>query len=226
MSIWKTLSDTLSQIAAGRRVSSLFGEQPPPERSVAFTLALVGLCAKLSKADGLVSPCEAQAMRNFIHIPDEALDYYDRVFTRAARDADGYKDFARDVAKMFEPGDAVLAHVIEGMISIAQSDGKFHEKEQEVIAEVAAFFHLDIRAFDPFTEMTGPLPRDPYLVLGASPEDDDTALRAKYLTLMKAHHPDVLIGRGAPEEIRAGAETRTQEINIAYEKIRAERRQT
>jgi DnaJ like chaperone protein len=60
-------------------------------------------------------------------------------------------------------------------------------------------------------------------VLSLSPAATDKEIKARYLELVKSHHPDALIGRGVPPELHAGAERRLAAITSAYEAILAER---
>lgn len=64
---------------------------------------------------------------------------------------------------------------------------------------------------------------DPYAVLGLDHRASDAEVRRAYRTLVSRHHPDRMTARGeAPETIRL-AQTRTQAILAAYERIRSAR---
>ena len=63
--------------------------------------------------------------------------------------------------------------------------------------------------------------KDPYAVLGLSRDASDREVKTAYRRLIGQHHPDKL--GDVPEELKRRAEERAREINIAYEKIRAER---
>jgi DnaJ like chaperone protein len=63
--------------------------------------------------------------------------------------------------------------------------------------------------------------KDPYAVLGITRAANDREIKTAYRRLIGQHHPDKL--GDVPEELKRRAEERAREINIAYEKIRAER---
>jgi DnaJ like chaperone protein len=64
MSIWLRISDALSALTAGESLSSILEKlQTPPEKSIAFTIAVIGLGAKMAKADGLVTKDDVAAFR-------------------------------------------------------------------------------------------------------------------------------------------------------------------
>ena len=53
MSIWTRITDALSALANGESLTTVFERlRTPPERSVAFTIAVIALGAKMAKADG------------------------------------------------------------------------------------------------------------------------------------------------------------------------------
>lgn len=66
-----------------------------------------------------------------------------------------------------------------------------------------------------------PQEKDPYAVLGITRAAGDREIKTAYRRLIGQHHPDKL--GDVPEELKRRAEERAREINIAYEKIRAER---
>ena len=64
MSIWTRITEALSALTAGEGLSAVFDRlRSPPERSVAFTIAVIALGAKMAKADGLVTRDEVTAFR-------------------------------------------------------------------------------------------------------------------------------------------------------------------
>ncbi|MEZ0470882.1 J domain-containing protein [Luteimonas salinilitoris] len=62
----------------------------------------------------------------------------------------------------------------------------------------------------------------PYRVLGVSDDASQAEIDQAYRRLMAQHHPDRL--SGAAPELRAQAEKKAQEINGAYDRIKALRR--
>ena len=58
MSIWTRLADLLTAaVARGEGLMAIFDRPPErPEKSVAFTIAIVCLGAKMAKIDGVVKP--------------------------------------------------------------------------------------------------------------------------------------------------------------------------
>ena len=54
--------------------------------------------------------------------------------------------------------------------------------------------------------------------------DDDNILKKNYRQLVRKHHPDIITGQGASQNIIDEATKKLQEINEAYEMIKKERK--
>ena len=62
---------------------------------------------------------------------------------------------------------------------------------------------------------------DPYAILGVSKSASFDEIKKKYRELVKKYHPDILMGKGADEEIVQEGTKKLQEINKAYEILKA-----
>ena len=71
---------------------------------------------------------------------------------------------------------------------------------------------------------TSPSLQDAYTILNITPRSTDQELKTAYRRLMSEHHPDKLVARGLPEEMTRVATEKTQEIKVAYDRIREARR--
>lgn len=60
-----------------------------------------------------------------------------------------------------------------------------------------------------------------YQILGIDSSADNTAIKRAYRKLMNEHHPDKLISKGLPPEMLEAAKKRAQEIQAAYDLIKA-----
>lgn len=65
--------------------------------------------------------------------------------------------------------------------------------------------------------------QEAYRVLGVEPGASDAEIKKAYRRLMSQHHPDKLVAKGLPEEMMKLAKEKTQEIQAAYETIKANR---
>ncbi|MGB6328272.1 MAG: DnaJ domain-containing protein, partial [Halarcobacter sp.] len=63
-----------------------------------------------------------------------------------------------------------------------------------------------------------------YEILESNSSDENSTLKKNYRTLVKKHHPDIISGQGASQNIIDEATRKLQEINEAYELIKKERK--
>jgi DnaJ like chaperone protein len=222
MSIWTRIADALSALTSGEPLSVVFDRlRTPPERSVAFTIAVIGLGAKMAKADGLVTRDEVTAFREVFFIPQAEEANAARVFNLARQDVAGFEDYARRIARMFGEADPVLCDLMEGLFHIAVADGDYHPAEDDFLGRVASIFGIDERRFRGLRARFVPdAPPDPWDVLGIPPGTPLDEARAAWRALVRESHPDLMIARGVPEEAVRMAESRIVSINRAWEEIR------
>ena len=193
-------------------------------REIAFTIAVIALCAKMAKADGQVTRDEIAAFRRVFHVPPEEMKNVGRVFDQARRDARGFEPYARQVASMFAANPAVLEELLNALFYIANADGVLHPAELDYLERVAGIFGFDETTFRRIraNHQSGP-ESDPYAVLGVERDADDAAVRAAWLKLTRENHPDRLTAQGMPEDFVQIATERMAAINAAWDAVRKER---
>ena len=115
MSIWTRIGDALQALAQGEGLATVFDRlRAPPERTVAFAIAVIALGAKMAKADGRVTRDEVAAFREIFSIPPEEEENAARIYNLARTDVSGFEVYAERIAAMFRDRPAVLADVVEG----------------------------------------------------------------------------------------------------------------
>ena len=81
MTVWSRISEFTQNL--GDNVSHVFegitGGSKPPEKSIAFTIGMIALGAKMAKADGVVSDEEVKAFSQVFHVPDKDKAAVERV---------------------------------------------------------------------------------------------------------------------------------------------------
>ncbi|RYH10664.1 molecular chaperone DjiA [Tropicimonas sp. IMCC6043] len=221
MSIWSRISAALAALASGEALSAVFDRlRTPPEKSVAFAIAVIALGAKLAKADGTVTRNEVRAFREVFVIPEAEEANAARVFNLARQDVAGFDVYARRIAALFEDGHAVLQDLMEGLFHIATADGDYHEAEDAVLHQVADIFGLSEREFRSLRARCVPdADPDPYEVLGVTPDMPIAEIRSAWRRAVRDSHPDVMMARGVPEEAIRMAEQRLIALNRAWEEI-------
>jgi DnaJ like chaperone protein len=228
MSIWTRIADSLSAI--GTSVGSFLAalarpRATAPEKSLAFTIGMIALGAKMAKADGIVTEREVAAFKQVFQVPERDIAAVARVFNLAKQDVAGYDTYARQIARLFHARAAVLEDVLDGLFHIAKADDAIHPAELGFLESVAGIFGFDAEDFrrirsrhvvstgcDSCYDVLGLKP-------GASPED----VKQRYRKLVRDNHPDKHIAAGVPPEMIALATRRLQKINEAYAQILKDR---
>jgi DnaJ like chaperone protein len=229
MSLWTRITEALAALAKGEGLSAVFDRlRTPPERSVAFTIAVIALAAKMAKADGRVTRDEVTAFRQVFHIPPKEEAAAARVFNLAREDAAGFEIYARQIARMFRAegkpcgAGSVLCDLMGGLFHIATADGAYHPAEDAFLRRVATIFGMDEAGFRRLRATYVPdAAPDPYTVLGVSPDMPLDEIRATWRAEVRATHPDQMLARGLPKEAIKLAERRLVAVNRAWEEISA-----
>ncbi len=221
MSIWTRISDAISALVArGQALSAMFDRRRrPPEASVAFTIAVVGLGAKMAKADGQVLPSEVTAFRQVFRIAPEDETAAARVFNLARQDIAGFEVYARRIRRMFADRPQILEDILEGLFQIAMADGRYHAGEEDFLRHVGRIFGIGETAFACIEARHLGGAHDPWKVLGVTRDTPLPEIRARWRELVRINHPDRMIARGLPPETVTLATARLSAINAAWEEI-------
>ena len=223
MSIWTRITEAIAAIVArGESLLAVFERRRRPEESVAFTIAILSLGAKMAKADGLVHADEVAAFREVFRIAAKDEAAAARVFNLARQDVAGFETYAARIADMFHGRPRMLEDILEGLFHVALADGRYHEGEEEFLSTVAQMFGVPAQAFDAIEarHLEGRR-KDPWAVLGLPRDADLATARARWRELVRAHHPDRMIARGLPPETVNLGNARLAQINGAWEEIAA-----
>ncbi|MFW8593494.1 TerB family tellurite resistance protein [Cribrihabitans neustonicus] len=221
MSLWSRISDALAALAKGESLAEVFDRlRAPPERSVGFAIAVIALGAKMAKADGLVTRDEVAAFREVFQIAREDEAGAARVFDMARTDVAGYQEYAARIQRMFADDPQTLCDLMEGLFHIAMADGAYHPGENEFLEEVSRIFGQSPQQFQALRARFVPdAPKDPYTVLGVTPDMPVEEIRKHWRRLVRQTHPDQMLARGVPKEAVRLAEKRMIDINRAWEEI-------
>ena len=221
MSIWDRIAEALRALAKGEPLSEIFSRlRPPPERTVAFTIAVISLGAKMAKADGAVTRNEVRAFREIFRIPKRDEPAAARVFNLARQDIAGFEVYARRIGRMFGDDMQTKENLLEGLFHIAVADSNFADLEHEFLRAVATEFGVSDRMFATIRARYVPgCDPDPWTVLGVDPDTPVEDIRSHWRALVRETHPDRLMAHGVPEEAIKLATNRLTAINRAWEEI-------
>ena len=226
MSIWTRIADAISALANGEGLAAVMDRlraSPTPERSVAFTIAVIALGAKIAKADGTVTRDEVSAFRRIFAIPEGEEQNAARVFNLAKQDTAGFETYARQIARLFDAQHEILEDVLDALFHIAKADNAFHPDEHGFLRQVAGIFGFTAADFARIRARHVAAKDDPYLILGVTQDAPEEEIRRRYRELVREYHPDRHIAAGVPEEMIEIAKQRLQTVNEAYDRIMKEK---
>lgn len=193
------------------------------EATVAFTVAVVALAAKIAKADGVVTRVETEAFARVFSLPEKEARNAQRVFDLAKQDVAGIESYARQIAGLLADEPQLKRDVFEGLFHIAAADGVLHRDEERHLRTVAEIFGFSDLEYRSVRAMFVDDPDDPFTILGVRHDVSTDALKARYRRLVRENHPDALVSRGVPREFVEMATRKIAAINAAYEAIAKER---
>jgi DnaJ like chaperone protein len=220
MSIWQRIAGAFLEV--GDSVTGYFGSATPPEKSVAFTIGMIALGAKMAKADGAVTRDEVAAFGQVFQVPEKDRPAVQRVFDLAKQDIAGFESYAKQVAALFEPGSDMLENVLDGLFHIAKADGAVHTDEMAFLGHIAELFGFDAKAFLRITARHVLIADDPYEILGVGRDMPFDDIRKAHRKLVRELHPDKHVASGMPEELMLIATERLARINEAFDRIKKE----
>ena len=239
MSIWGKILGGMGGLALGGPLGAVIGalgghvidtlqpEASSPKdgtKTVAFTIAVIVLGAKMAKADGQVTRDEVTAFKQVLHVPPEEMKNVARVFDQARKDSQGFEPYAKQMSDMFSHEPQVLEELLWCLTHIARADGHLHPGELDFLYKVSEIFGFTGPDFERVTGvcMQGQA-ANPYAILGVKPDADADAIKQAHRKMVMEHHPDRLVAQGMPEEFVAMANEKLAEVNAAYDRIKSER---
>jgi len=232
---WKTIAQAVGIETGGSSVLDAFAvwwerlrrewtaNRTPGYRTIAFTIAVTTLAAKMAKADGVALPIEGRAFERVFDIPKGEEKNFRRLYDLAAQDVAGYETYAEKIAGLLADEPEMLRALLECLFHVAAADGILHPDEDTFLMVVAEKFGLTRGEFLSIRAGFINDPCSPYQILGVAPDISDADLKLRHRALVREHHPDRLAATGVPPELRCAATRRLAAINAAYDTIRAER---
>ena len=153
-------------------------------------------------------------------INQNELKNVEKVWNYAKQSVHGFESYARQLAKLFKPNSSILDNLIHLLFSIAISDGKITIEETEFLKKVSNIFGFDEKKFNLLTKIYSNNEYDPYTILQSKINDPIDQINKRRISLLKRHHPDVLIAKGQPLEFVEKNNHYVKMINKSWEYIK------
>lgn len=225
MSVWSRIVDMAARAFDPEADPPEFNEECAPRpNDVGFTAAVIGLAAKMSKADGVTSEAELAAAAQVFRPPPGEEEHFRRAFMLAQQTVLGFDSYAKQIGRKYRARPCLLEDVLDGLFHIAAADdGGVSQSELDYLEAVASHFGFSEMEFRRIKATNlGPDAGDPYAILGLLPGATMEEVRQAWRRIAAENHPDRMLQRGAPPEFVEIAREKTAAINAAYARIREE----
>jgi DnaJ like chaperone protein len=202
---------------------------------------LIALMAKVSKADGQVCELEAEVLKHtFTDISshfenaDEVREKLKKLYEVEKNSFDNLIDVCTKLYNLTKNDYHKRLKIMEYLLNLAFIDKNFSDAEMMITEDISNALKIKIEDFDNLIntfksfyaqqEINKAISLEKaYEILESKSSDDATTLKKNYRSLVKKHHPDIISGQGASQNIIDEATRKLQEINEAYELIKKDR---
>lgn len=193
-------------------------------RKERFTLAVIGLVAKLAEADGTPKREEMLAFRALFPLKDRGHEKIAQLFARASNAERSAQDYAREIAFLFSGAETLMHELMERLVRIATADAALNQLEITCLQRIGKALGLTRREVKRIlSKHQVSVGENPYSVLNVETHISDEALRRVWRQRVRESHPDHLRAQGVQAGHIALAEARLREINAAYDAIQRKR---
>lgn len=202
---------------------------------------LVALMAKVSKADGQVCELEAEVLKlTFTDIAmhfensDEVREKLKKLYEVEKNSFGNLIEVCNRLYSLTKNDYAKRHKIMEYLLNLAFIDGDFSDAERMITEDIANALKIEVEDFNRLVQnfvsfyeqqaSNNALSLEKaYEILESSPSDDAATIKKNYRNLVKKHHPDIISGQGAAQNIIDEATRKLQEINEAYELIKKDK---
>ena len=202
---------------------------------------LVALMAKVSKADGKVCELEAEVLKHTFNDisshfenSDEIRDKLKSLYAKEKQSFDNMINICEKLYGLTKNDYNKRAKIMEYLLNLAFIDKEFSDTEKMITEDISNALKIRKEDFERLIETFKAFYTQQaaskaislekaYEVLESNINDDNATLKKNYRNLVKKHHPDIISGQGAAQNIIDEATKKLQEINEAYEIIKKDR---
>lgn len=202
---------------------------------------LISLMAKVAKADGRVCELEAELLKHTFNDiashfenSDEIRDKLKALYAKEKESFDNMIIICEKLYSLTRNDYTKRIKIMEYLLNLAFIDKEFSNTEKMITEDISNALKIRIEDFDNMIKTFKTFYAQQasskaislekaYEILESNISDDAATLKKNYRTLVKKHHPDIISGQGASQNIIDKATKKLQEINEAYEMIKKDK---
>jgi DnaJ like chaperone protein len=197
--------------------------------------------AKVAKADGRVCELEAELLKHTFNDiashfenSDEIRDKLKALYAKEKESFDNMIIICEKLYSLTRNDYTKRIKIMEYLLNLAFIDKEFSNTEKMITEDISNALKIRIEDFDNMIKTFKTFYAQQasskaislekaYEILESNISDDAATLKKNYRTLVKKHHPDIISGQGASQNIIDKATKKLQEINEAYEMIKKDK---
>jgi DnaJ like chaperone protein len=202
---------------------------------------LVALMAKVSKADGKVCELEAEVLKHTFNDisshfenSEEIREKLKKLYDIEKNSFDNLIDICNKLYNLTKHEYHKRVKIMEYLLNLAFIDKELSNTEKMITEDISNALKIKIEDFNNLINTFEAFYAQQasnkaislekaYEILESNPADDAATLKKNYRSLVKKHHPDIISGQGAAQNIIDEATKKLQEINEAYELIKKDK---
>ena len=202
---------------------------------------LIALMAKVAKADGKICELEAELLKHTFndissHFAnnEEIRENLKVLYKKEKESFDNTIEICEKLYSLTKSDYGKRVKIMEYLLNLAFIDKEFSKTERMIVEDISnalkiksSDFENLVSTFESFYAQQANNKalslEKAYEILESKESDDDGVLKKNYRKLVKIHHPDIISGQGAAQNIIDEATKKLQEINEAYEIIKKSR---
>lgn len=202
---------------------------------------LVALMAKVSKADGKVCELEAEVLKHTFNDisshfenSEEIREKLKKLYDIEKNSFDNLIDICNKLYNLTKHEYHKRVKIMEYLLNLAFIDKELSNTEKMITEDISNALKIKIEDFNNLINIFEAFYAQQasnkaislekaYEILESNPADDAATLKKNYRSLVKKHHPDIISGQGAAQNIIDEATKKLQEINEAYELIKKDK---
>lgn len=216
----------------------------------AYFEALFTCIGKLAKIDGIITAneinkCEAIMQRMRLDASQRALAI--KFFNKGKQPSTDINNCLNNFHRTSGRSYSIKQMFLEMLLEVATADNRINLAEWKFLQAICSQLHFPQQLLEALLRMRGfnidgqysqsrnhsqgqnrkwsppgqPQKSNSYQILGVTESASKTEIRRAYKKLMSSHHPDKLIAKGLPPEMIEIAKNKTQDIQAAWENIKA-----
>jgi DnaJ like chaperone protein len=186
-----------------------------------FSASLLVLAAAVMKADGAVLKSELDYVKKFFiknfgieHTQEQML-----VFRELLKQDIPVREVCLQIRQNMEH--AARLQLVHFLFGVSSADGAVHQKEVDVIAEIAGYLGVTEADFNSLKAMFFKDAESDYKILEIEKSATDEEVKKAYRKMAVKFHPDKVSHLG--DDIQKDAKEKFQKVLAAYENIKKQR---